>query len=265
MVKLDGLVVVITGASSGIGAATALALAPHGAKLVLGARRMDKLEAIAAQCRQWGGTAVALPCDVAQRADVDALVARAVADFGRLDVMLANAGYGFLARIHEATEQEFDDIVDVNVKGTWYAMQAAAAVMLPQKSGQIIAISSAAARIGLPLYGIYSMTKACQLSLAQAMRVELRGTGVYVSSVHPATTATDFFDVASGRSKIRSQGLGKPQPVAHVARRIVGLIQRPRPEVWPLRVARLGMAIFALFPRLGDMAMGITLGRRRKG
>jgi short-subunit dehydrogenase len=261
---INGLVVVITGASSGIGAATALALARQGAKLVLGARRTDKLEAIAQQCRDAGGQAIAMKCDVAQRADVAALITRAVTEFGRLDVVLANAGYGFLARIHDATEQEFDDIVDVNVKGTWYAMQEAAPIMLKQKSGHIIAVSSGAARIGLPLYGIYSMTKACQLSLVQAMRVELRRTGVYVSSVHPTTTTTEFFDVASNRSKMRSSGVGMAQTADHVANRIVSLIRRPRPEVWPMRAARLGLALAALFPRLGDFAMSKTVGKRKR-
>ena len=264
MDKLNGQVIAITGASSGIGAATARALAAHGVKLVLGARRIDKLEAIAAECRVLGSPAIALKCDVAHRSDVAALVARAVQDFGRLDVLLANAGYGFLARIHEATEQEFDDIVAVNVKGTWYAMQEAAPVMLKQKCGHIIAVSSGAARIGLPLYGIYSMTKAAQLSLVQAMRVELKGTGVYVSSVHPTTTQTEFFEVASERSRIKSQGLGRAQTAAHVAHRIVGLILRPQPEIWPWRMARLGLAIFAMFPRLGDYVMAKTMGKRRK-
>src|SRR6201999_1760821 len=105
--------------------------------------------------------------------------------------MLANAGYGLLAKIHETTEQQFDDIVAVNVKGTMYAMQAAADVMMKQEPrgpgrparGHIIAVSSGAARRGLPLYGVYSMTKAAQLSLAEAMRVELRGQRIYVSSV----------------------------------------------------------------------------------
>ncbi len=264
MTQLNGQVIAITGASSGIGAATALALAPHGVKLILGARRIDKLEAIAAQCRQLGSQAVAMPCDVAQRSDVAAMVAKAVTDFGRLDVMLANAGYGFLARIHEATEQEFDDIVNVNVKGTWYAMQEAAPVMLKQKSGHIIAVSSGAARIGLPLYGIYSMTKASQLSLVQAMRVELKGTGVYVSSVHPTSTETEFFDVASERSKIKSRGLGKSQTASHVAGRIVNQIRHPQPEVWPFRIARFGLALCALVPRFGDMVMGKMVGKRRK-
>ena len=108
------------------------------------------------------------------------------------------------------------------------------------------------------------MTKAAQLSLVQAMRVELKGTGVYVSSVHPTTTQTEFFLVASERSRIKSKGLGRAQTAAHVANRILGLIRWPQPEVWPLRIARFGLAVFALFPRLGDFLMVKTMGKRRK-
>src|SRR5262249_44442063 len=129
-------VIIITGASAGIGAATALALAKAwgaGAKLVLGARRKERLDAVADQCRAAGADAVSVPCDVSKRNDIDALVMAALASFNRLDVMIANAGHGFLAKIHETTEEQFDEIVATNVKGTWYAMQAAAEVMLKQQ------------------------------------------------------------------------------------------------------------------------------------
>jgi NAD(P)-dependent dehydrogenase (short-subunit alcohol dehydrogenase family) len=277
MNALAGKVVVITGASSGIGAATARQLAHRGCRLVLGARRIDKLEAVARDCRQSGGgagkgEAIALPCDVSRRAEVDALVAAAVEKFGRLDVILANAGYGFLAKVHETTEQQFDDILAANVKGTWYAMQAAASVMLRQdpasrgkaRRGHIIAVSSGAGRRGLPLYGLYAMTKAAQLSLCEAMRVELAPQGVYVSSVHPLTTATEFFAVASSKSRLRSTGLGHAQPVEVVARKIAGLIARPRPELWPVPFSSLLLAFAAAFPRLADWSMARTVNRRTR-
>lgn len=271
MPALAKKVVIITGASAGIGAATAVALAAQGVRLVLGARRLDKLEEVAGKCRAAGAETVAVCCDVAKRADVDRLVAAAVEKFGRVDVMLANAGYGFLAKIHETTEEQFDDIMATNVKGTWYAMQAAANVMLQQKPlegekyrGHIIAVSSGAGRRGLPLYGVYSMTKAAQLSLAEAMRVELKGQGVYVSTVHPLTTATDFFDVASSKSRLKSTGLGHAQPVSVVAAKIAKLIRRPRPELWPVTGSAWLLAIAATFPRLADWSMAKTVYRRTR-
>ena len=277
MGTIAGKVIIITGASSGIGAATAMALAREGAKLVLGARRMDRLEKVATECsaagKGVGGEAFAMACDVSKRTDVDLLVAAAVAKFGRLDVMIANAGYGFLAKIHETTEQQFDDIVATNVKGTLHCMQAAAEVMLKQTPaagagkagrGHIIVTSSGAARRGLPLYGVYAMTKAAQLSLAEAMRVELTGQGIYVSTVHPLTTATEFFDVASSKSRMRSTGMGHAQPVEVVARKMVRLIRRPRPELWPVPLSHLMLVIPALLPRLADWSMSRTISRRTR-
>jgi short-subunit dehydrogenase len=264
--------VVITGASSGIGAATALALARRGMNLVLGARRVERLNAVAEKCRSAcpGSKVVVQACDVACRAQVEGLIAAAAEKLGRVDVVIANAGYGLLAKIHETTEEQFDELVATNVKGTWYAMQAAAAVMLKQeprgegrnRRGHIIAISSGAGRRGLPLYGVYSMTKAAQLSLAEAMRVELREKGIYVSTVHPLTTATEFFDVASEKSRIRSSGVGKVQTAEAVAEKIAKLIRKPRPELWPARFSRLALSLAVFFPRLADNGVAKTMPRR---
>jgi hypothetical protein len=186
--------------------------------------------------------------------------------------MIANAGYGYLAKIHETSEEEFDAIFATNVKGTWYAMRAAAEVMLKQgavgsgrdRRGHIIAVSSGAARRSMPLYGIYSMTKAAQLSLTESMRVEIKGQGIYVSSVHPLTTATEFFDVASSKSRMKSHGAGPAQSAAVVAKKIVRLIKRPRPELWPVPLSAYMLAFAATFPRIADWVMGGTVGSRRR-
>ncbi|MGN6367956.1 MAG: SDR family oxidoreductase [Phycisphaerae bacterium] len=264
--------IIIAGASSGIGAAAALALAAEKHNLVLAARRLDRLEEIAAKCRQLGAQTLTLPCDVAKRSDVDNVVDSTVKQFQRLDVMLANAGYGFLAKIHETTDEQFDDIVATNVKGTLYCMQAAARVMLKQEPigagnaarGHIIAVSSGAGRRGLPLYGVYSMTKAAQLSLAEAMRVELGPQKVYVSTVHPLTTATEFFDVASSKSRLRSTGLGHAQPAEVVGKKIARLIRRPKPELWPVFASRWGLVFAPAFPSFTDFMMARTVYRRTR-
>ncbi len=271
MIKQDQQVVVITGASSGIGAATALALAKQKANLVLAARRKDKLDAVAAQCAQLGAQVEVMSCDVSKRADVDALAECALKCFGRIDVMFANAGYGFLAKIHEVTDAQFDEIMAANVKGSLYCMQAAHKVMKNQQPaegsryrGHIILTSSGAARRGLPLYGVYSMTKAAQLSLAEAMRVELARENIYVSTVHPLTTATEFFDVASSHSRIRSTGLGHAMPVEKVAAKIVRLMRKPRPELWPATGSAWLLVLAAAFPRLADFGMAQTVGKRTR-
>ncbi len=268
--KIAGKVIIITGGSAGIGAATARAMAKAGAKLVLAARRLDKLESVAAECRQLGAQTLVVQADVAKREDVVRLVAAAIEKFQRLDVMIANAGYGFLTPIHEVTDQQFDDIFNTNVKGTWYAMQAAARVMLEQQPtgrgkaarGHIIAVSSGAARRSMPLYGIYSMTKAAQLSLVEAMRVEMIDRGIYVSSIHPLTTATDFFDVASSKSRVKSVGLGRPYTADSVARAIMRLIRHPRPESWPVLGSRWALMLAIAIPSMTDRMMARLIHRR---
>jgi len=264
--------IIITGASSGIGAATAVAFAAKGANLVLAARRMEKLHEVAARCKTAGAKDVlVIHCDVSRREDVERCIDETVAKFGRLDVMLANAGYGILAKIHEVTEEAFDEIMATNVKGTWYAMQAAARVMLKQEPlagrkkdgrGHIMAVSSAAGKRGLPLGGLYSMTKASQLSLAQAMRVEMTDEGIYVSTVHPMTTDTEFFEVSSSRSQMKSSGLGHLYSAESVAKKIVRAIEKPRPEIWPVWGTGLLLAIANLLPGFGDRILARAVRQR---
>ncbi len=245
-------VVLITGASSGIGAACALALSRRGAALVLGARRLDKLQGVAEQARTSGARVVTESCNVAVRDEVVRLVQMAKNNFGRLDVAIANAGFGLRAPVHRTTEEQMEEIWRVNVMGTWYIMAAAAPLMIEQKSGHIIAVSSAIARRSIPQMGAYAMTKAAQLSLAEAQRIELASQGVYVSTVHPITTDTEFFQQATGRSGKTVEGLGKKQSAELVAEKIVRLITHRQPELWPYAPVRYAMAIAAAFPALVD-------------
>ncbi len=251
-IDISKSVVLITGASSGIGAACALALAQRGAALVLGARRMDKLESIARQARALGSRVHIQACDVSSRTDVDKLVQSAKDQFGSLDVAIANAGFGLRAPVHLTTPEQMEEIWRVNVMGTWYVMAAAAPGMIERKSGHIIVMSSAIARRSIPQMGAYAMTKSAQLSLSESQRVELASMGVYVSSVHPITTDTEFFQQATRRSGKRVDGLGKTQSAQLVAKKIVGLIEHPQPELWPFAPVRYAMAIAAAFPALVD-------------
>ncbi len=255
-------VVVITGASSGIGAATAEALAKAGAKLVLGARRLDKLQAVAARVLELGGQAEVMVCDVGRREQVKALLALAQSRFGRVDVAIANAGFGFVARVHDTTDEQMEEIWRVNLLGTWYVLAEAAPLMLKQRQGHIIAVSSVVARRGLPGMGPYCMTKAGQLSLVEAMRVELRGSGVYVSSVHPGYTQTEFFQQVSRRSGSTVRGGGKMQSADVVAQKIASLVERPRPELWPLKMLRWATLLTAMLPGISDAAIAKSMRPR---
>jgi short-subunit dehydrogenase len=269
MPSLAGKVIIITGASAGIGKSLALLLAPLGVRLVLGARRLDRLEEIAKQTRTAGSETVVLACDVSRRADVDALAAAAVEKFGRIDIMVANAGYGILASIDDTTDAQFDDIVNTNIKGTFWSMQAASRQMRTQtpdpatgRRGHIIAVSSAAGRRSLPLFGIYSMTKAAQLSLCEAMRLELKPQGIYVSSVHPISTTTEFFDVASSKSQTKARGLGTTQSAETVCKKMIRLMKHPKPELWPHGLTRIGIVLAILMPRLADRSLAKSMSQR---
>lgn len=261
MGQLNGKVVVITGASSGIGRAAALSFALRGARVFLAARRAEKLQAVAREAMALGGEATAVACDVSKPGDVETLFAAAMDKHGRVDVAVANAGYGLLGRLHEATEEQMQDIWRVNVLGTWYVMKRAAEIMLPQKSGHIIAVSSAIARRALPQMGPYAMTKAAQLSLVEAQRVELMPFGIKVSSVHPTTTATEFFDQASIRSGRKMCGFGSVQTAELVGDKIAQLAEHPRPELWPSRLTRISLAFASLLPSMTDRALAKMTGK----
>ncbi len=257
-------VVVITGASSGIGAACAVALAERRTTLVLGARRMDKLQAIADKAKACGSQVMIAPCDVAIRENVVALVQSAKDRFGRLDVAIANAGFGLRAPVHLTSPEQMQEIWNVNVMGTWYVMAAAAPIMMDQHSGHIIAVSSAIARRSIPQMGAYAMTKSAQLSLAEAQRLELSSHGIRVSSVHPITTSTEFFQQASQRSGKHVDGLGKTQTPELVAGKIVRLIEHPKPELWPFSPVRYALALAAAFPALADFLISRQFSAEKK-
>lgn len=254
------MVVVITGASAGIGRRLAIDLHVRGARLALCARRADVLADV---CRQLDSKPFCLPADVSKPEDCQRLIDAALQQYGRIDTLVANAGYGAPAAVHETAPADVEAMFRTNVFGTIDCARAAARVMLGQQrrdglSGQIMIVSSGAARRGLPYMGVYSATKAAQLSIAEAMRVELAGHRVAVTSVHPIGTETDFFSTAEslGRTKIQSRTRRSyRQSVEHVSRRMLRAIERPRPEVWPHTPTRLLLALNALIPAFGDRFM----------
>lgn len=250
------MVVVITGASSGIGAALAEALAARGAKLVLAARRFERLEELN---RRLGGAHLCVRTDVSRREDCEKLIGKTVEHFGHIDTLVCNAGYGVLRRVHETTSQQMQEIFQTNVFGTADCVRAAIPHMLRQEPrrwrGQVVVVSSALARRALPFFGAYSATKAAQLSLAEAMRVELRPLRIAVTSVHPIGTDTEFGDAAHARAgggRIgRIPGEMRQSPAA-VARKIVRAIERPAAEVWPFGLSRWLLSLATLAPRWVD-------------
>lgn len=172
---IAGKVVVITGASSGLGEATARHLSSLGAHLVLGARRQDRLEALAADIRGAGGKAEIVVTDVTRKQDVAALVQAALTNFGRLDVMINNAGLMAVAPLTELKVDEWDSMLDINVKGVLYGIAAALPVFQKQDSGHFINIASVA---GLKVFGnatVYSATKFAVRAISEGLRAEVGG------------------------------------------------------------------------------------------
>ena len=214
-VSLDGAVAVVTGASSGIGAATARALHARGARVVVAARRVERLEELAAEI---DGLAVA--CDVGDWADVQQLVARTVEWGGRIDVMVNNAGVGTFGRLHEADPAAAAAMVRVNVMGVIHGIRAAGERMAKQGSGGIVNVSSIVGEFPDPGGGAYAAGKAAVDLLTRTAYRELRDEGVHVVLVKPALTDTEFSSVARGTGR-RMGG----DPVEKVARWICDALE----------------------------------------
>ena len=228
---------VITGASAGIGKALAEELSRRGARLALAARRSDRLEALNGAL---GGRHLCIPTDVAVREQCELLVRHTFDHFGRLDTLVCNAGYGILRPAAETSPREMQAIFQTNVFGTMDAVRAAVPLMRNQEPrdgwrGQVMIVSSVLARRGLPYFGAYSATKAAQLSLAEAMRVELRDVPIAVTSVHPIGTDTEFGDVSAGQSAGRRPEVSGEvrQSAADVAGAMARAIERPTPKSGP--------------------------------
>lgn len=250
--RLSDRVVAITGASSGIGRACALHLAREGAATVVCARREDRLADLVSTIAASGGRALAVPGDVTRAEDMRTLVARAVDVYGRLDVMICNAGIGYHGTLDETPVEVMRRLVDVNVLGTCYAAQAALSAFRTQGTGHLIAISSISGRRGVGGSSVYSATKAAQIGLFEALRAEFAGTRFNASIVYPVATDTEFRDAIERDFGQRSTGHGPRQPADVVARAVAACVLSPRPEVYPLKRAKLLAVLAVVAPATAD-------------
>ncbi len=224
-------VIVITGASAGIGAELARQLGEKGAKLVLAARRKPELEAVAARS---GREAIALVSDVTRRGDVEKLRDAALNRFGRIDVWVNNAGRGITRSVAELTDEDLDTMVRDNLKSALYGMQAVLPHFKSRDAGQIVNISSGLGRVPLvPFRSAYSAAKHALNALSASLRMELRQThpGIMVSVVMPGVVATEFGIHALGGGP-DSRALPGAQSVEDATKVIVDIIEHPRPEAY---------------------------------
>ena len=195
--ELRGKNVVVTGASSGIGRATALEMARRGANLVLGARRADRLEEVAAECRRLGVQAVAVPTDVTQAADCRRLIDTA----GEVDVLVNNAGFAVFGPVPGVDLDEARAMIETNYLGALYCTQAVLPRMLARRKGTIVNVSSITGLMGYARMSTYCASKFALTGFTEALRDEVLGSGVRVALVCPGTTETEFF-VRAERGKM---------------------------------------------------------------
>ncbi|MDB5584197.1 MAG: putative oxidoreductase [Bradyrhizobium sp.] len=221
-------VVIITGASSGIGEATARLLAKSGAQLVLGARRVDRLAAIAAEIEEQGGTAIAAQLDVTSRTSVEAFVEQACNRFGRVDVLVNNAGVMLLAPVADLRTDEWDRMIDVNIRGVLYGAAAVLPRMQAQGQGHIITIGSVAGHRVMPMSAVYSATKFAVRAFAEGLRLE-GGTAIRSTLISPGAVATELFDkiLHPEIQQMAKSRIDDALPVDSIARAIAFAIEQP--------------------------------------
>ena len=240
----------ITGASSGIGAATALAFAKKGARLELAARRADRLDDVARRCSKAGAADVNVrEVDVAERGRAHALIATVLRTHERLDLLVNNAGMGWMGRLHQMPEEKVDELIAVNLRGVISMTQAALPWMLERRRGVIINVASVTGFRAAPYSAVYSATKHAVVGLSHAMRGELSGSGVKVCVVYPGVTAgTEFYNETE-------RPVGPAYPAWWVADLIVRTARFPRRDamVVPLRLGHFAEPVLG---GLIDHALG---------
>lgn len=251
MHELTGQCAVITGASRGIGAATAKEMAGLGMHVVLAARSLEDCQQVADEICSNGGQAIAVACDVSRYEQLQKTIAHAIAQFGRLDVLVNNAGtIDPIAHLADSDPDSWSNVVDINLKGVYFGIRAVLPIMKDQKSGVIINISSGAATNALEGWSHYCATKAGVLSLTQCVHKEYSAHGVRCIGMSPGTVATDM------QVSIKTSGIG---PVSQMA------FSDHIPPQWPARAISYLCTTAAADLSGTDFSIKTDEGRRRVG
>src|SRR5918912_69247 len=247
--RLKGAAVLITGASSGIGEATALAFARQRARLAICARRPERLHAVAEECRRQGAAAVlTVTADISRRADAQRFVDSALEEFRRVDVLVNNAGSGWRGRFEQMPEEDVRRIFETNVLGTMWTTQSALPTMLARRQGVIINVASVVGFRATPYSSAYSGSKYAVVGFSHGLRGELSGTGVKVCVVYPPGTRTEFAGGQATPKNLR-------YPPSWIAAAIVRTARFPRRDVITVPF-RLGLWLEPFFGGLLDHVLG---------
>ncbi len=253
----DNKVVIITGASSGIGAAVARRLARDGMRLTLAARRLDRLEQVAAEVEALGGEAILVQTDVRNQDELKRMVQATLDKWGRIDVLFNNAGVGHDRPLFRIRSERIRDEVHINLIAVIECAQAVLPTMLRQKSGHIINVASLAGLVATPGSTVYSATKFGVNGFTDALRRELRGSGIQISAFCPGYTPSEI------SPELKAVAEGQPDaphvpglmPVTYVADQAARLIRRPRRRVIIPTSWKIVILVAILFPGLADTLM----------
>jgi 3-oxoacyl-[acyl-carrier protein] reductase len=228
--KLQGKVAIITGASAGIGQASARVLAGEGARLVLTARRQERLEQLKRELDVTGDRVVIVTGDACEEATAIQVVKAALDAFGRIDILINNTGVGNYKKLVDTSAAEYDEMMDTNVRSTFLFSRQVVPVMVAQKSGTILMISSMAGVYGFGGEAVYCMTKFAQVGFAQALDRELRESGIKVGAICPGGVKTEFA-LGKGRTEqsVRESGMLDPEDVAGVV--LMACTQSPKSRI----------------------------------
>jgi 3-oxoacyl-[acyl-carrier protein] reductase len=237
---LEGQVALVTGASRGIGRGIALALADAGAQVALAARSPDQLRSVEREIRERGGKAVGLPVDLAEEPQIEALFGRLAETYGRLDILINNAGIGLFGALSDFSAGDFDRLVAVNLKAVFLCCRQAMRLMSPRQAGYIINISSVVGFKGYPNQSIYTATKHGVMGITKSLAVEAQPYGIRVSAVLPGGTDTDMR--ALGRPDLKRSELLQPEDIAQTVLFLLSL--SPRAAIDQIYVRRRNSAPF---------------------
>lgn len=255
--KLSGTTAVITGATSGIGRETAREFAKTGAKVVLAGRRQERLLELAGEIEASGGQALAVRTDVADQAQVEALIEKSVERFGRVDVLVNNAGVAIASGFEAMPLEDFRRLMDVNFWGAVYACRAALPQMRNQRGGGVILnVSSIFGKRGMPFETAYCASKFALAGFSEALRAELMSEGIDVCTIYPGAVETEIFDAAANSTGFEVPGFVPKFPAGQMAKLIVQTARFPQPEVVAAFDAQAINIANTFAPALVDFALG---------
>ncbi|KAA3661936.1 MAG: SDR family NAD(P)-dependent oxidoreductase [Chloroflexi bacterium] len=255
MSHLTKKVVIVTGATAGIGRETAVLLTKAGATVMATGRRNQRLTALETDCARHPGTIKTMAGDIGSESFARELVTETIAAFGKLDVLVNNAGVGHKSELAEMPMADMKRIFDTNIYGLMYATQVAVAQMKQQGFGQIVNVSSIVGQSPLPASGAYCASKTAVNFLSRALRMELLPHNIKVTLVYPGLTETEFSDATLGGKGRNRFGL-KGVPAARVGQAIVRGIEKEKPEIYITPTDWLLTHFNRLFPRTLDFVLG---------